>query len=447
MKRRGFLHVVPDSVPRPDLRHPARDDVVLYRVRADLDHAEPPIWRLIDLRSDVPLDVLHQVLQVAFGWTDSHLHRFSLGGGAFDHHSQLFLCPYDVEGDDWDDPEEGLPAAEVRLDETLCEPGDALRYLYDYGDTWELTLRLEQILPAADSDCATAVVIDGRRAAPPEDCGGITDGEGLAEILDDPSRFERERVNTALRGPFFLLRESGIDPGLIDLVHRLTYTAHGENLTERALRVKDEPTSLDHIDPTNSLRAHQWFLDRAKDSDIPLTAAGYLKPADVAEASKVLPAMADWIGTHNREAQCAPLLHFRQSMQVMGLLRKYKSALRLTRAGAAAQADTETLWEHLACRLLPNTGDKFETQATLLLLAYAGGSTGTKLAYGEIASLLAELGWRYSDGRPVSEYSVRCLAARQVLVNVTDVPASSVERDRISPTAAVLARRALRRKR
>jgi hypothetical protein len=48
------------------------------------------------------------VLQVAFDWTDSHLHRFSLGGHPFDNHSQLFLCPYDVEEGELED-DDGPP--------------------------------------------------------------------------------------------------------------------------------------------------------------------------------------------------------------------------------------------------------------------------------------------------------------------------------------------------
>ena len=72
----------------------------------------------------------------AFGWSDSHLHRFALGGSPFDENSELFLCPYDVEeGED-----DGTPAKEVRLDETLSEPRDVLQYCYDYGDSWDLII-------------------------------------------------------------------------------------------------------------------------------------------------------------------------------------------------------------------------------------------------------------------------------------------------------------------
>jgi hypothetical protein len=69
------------------------------------------------VRSDIGLDVFHQVLQSAFGWTDTHLHRFALGGSPFDRNTELFLCPYDVEeGED-----DGVPAKDVRLDETLSD--------------------------------------------------------------------------------------------------------------------------------------------------------------------------------------------------------------------------------------------------------------------------------------------------------------------------------------
>ena len=72
-------------------------------------------------------------------------------------------------------------------------------------------------------------------------------------------------------------------------------------------------------------------------------AAGYLKPADVLAASDVVPAMGGWIGPRNREANCAPVLRFRESLQSVGLLRKHKGTLVLTRAGVVAQRDSELL--------------------------------------------------------------------------------------------------------
>ena len=61
---------------RPELRRAQLPGLQLFRVRVDLRHAAPPIWRRLELRSDLTLDVVHRVLQAAFGWTDSHLWRF-----------------------------------------------------------------------------------------------------------------------------------------------------------------------------------------------------------------------------------------------------------------------------------------------------------------------------------------------------------------------------------
>ena len=356
--------------------------------------------------------------------------------------SQLFLCPYDAANPEFED-DDGLPASQVRLDETLQDPGDQLRYLYDYGDTWELTLQLEQVLTGLD-DSATAVLVDGRRAAPPEDCGGLTDADDLAQVLDDPARFEPDEINKALRGPFFVMREAGVDGRLVDLVHRLESTPIGAGLAARLTRLVSEPVTVEAAE--TSLQAHRWFLDRASDGGIPLTSAGYLKPADVVAASEIVPAMGDWIGTNNREVHCAPLLDFRQSLQSLGLLRKYKGALLLTRAGAAARRDATTLWHHLAERLLPAAGDTFEGQAGLLLLAYAGSNEDAELPLGEIAAALTELGWRHQDGAPVQGYDLYRMPAYDALINVSDRLRTWAQRHRISPAASALARAALRRR-
>jgi Plasmid pRiA4b ORF-3-like protein len=61
---------------RPSRRRPRRSDEVTYRVRIDLKDARPPIWRRLDVSSHLRLDEVHEIIQTAFEWTDSHLHRF-----------------------------------------------------------------------------------------------------------------------------------------------------------------------------------------------------------------------------------------------------------------------------------------------------------------------------------------------------------------------------------
>ena len=171
----------PAGTAHRELRRSPLQEVRIFRVRVDLKRSQPRLWRRLELRSDLTLDVVHHFLQTSFSWTDTHLWRFSVGGEPFSRSGQAFLCPWDVEEGEEDDA--GAPAAsDVRLDEVMQEPGDVLFYVYDYGDSWELRLKLEDV-SAADADPPSAVVVGGRRAAPPEDCGGITDGAELCEIL------------------------------------------------------------------------------------------------------------------------------------------------------------------------------------------------------------------------------------------------------------------------
>jgi hypothetical protein len=394
------------------------------------------------LRSDLTLDVVHRVLQTAFGWTDTHLWRFSLGCDAFRRTGQSFLCPWNVEeGDSWDDG--GLAASGVRLDETMQDAGDVLSYVYDYGDNWELTLRLEEVSAAA-VDAPSAVVLSGRRAAPPEDCGGVTDGAELAELLGDPEAFDIDAINAGLRSPYVALSEHNLDRRLIDLINRLTYSPVGEDLEGRAVALMSDPEPPEARELDEAFRAFTWFLDRAAEGEISLTAAGYLRPVDVAAAARVVPTMGGWIGKANRESETTPVLHFRQVLQSLGLLRKYKGALRLTRAGAAAQQAPEELWNRLADTLVPAESD-FNADAALLLLAYAATSADAELPLDDVAAALTAAGWQTDDG-PIERRDLYAIPALEVLRNVTTEPTGWLDRWQISPAAARLARAALQQR-
>jgi hypothetical protein len=197
----------------PSRLQPPLDTVHSYRVRVDIDRMSPPIWRRLELASDLPLDVVHDVLQAAFGWTDSHLHQFSVGDSARDRRTERFLTPFDlIEG------EVGVAEEDVRLDQVLRKAGDRLFYTYDFGDDWEHTLRLEAVVPR-DDGAPRAQCTGGRRAGPPEDVGGVwgyydvlaaLDGD-IGDDLDlldrvelpghgyDPAAFDRDAVNGMLR--------------------------------------------------------------------------------------------------------------------------------------------------------------------------------------------------------------------------------------------------------
>ena len=175
---RNALNGLLERPPPPSRRRPRRADTVTYRIRVDLNGTKPPLWRRLELASDLFLDQVHEIMQVAFGWTDSHLHQFGSGPAHYDPETEHYLCPFQVEEGD-----PGVPEEDVRLDEVLTEPGDKLFYEYDFGDGWQHTIRLEAILlrpaPAPRAVCTT-----GRRDGPPEDCGGVDAYELICAATD-----------------------------------------------------------------------------------------------------------------------------------------------------------------------------------------------------------------------------------------------------------------------
>ncbi|MGI5187683.1 plasmid pRiA4b ORF-3 family protein [Promicromonospora sp. CA-289599] len=430
------LDTVPPSEAMP------RDLPTVLRIRIDLADAQPPIWRRLDLRSDLTLDVVHQVIQDAFGWEDAHLHRFALGGSVWDRDAQLFLCPYDVaEGED-----QGTPEEQVRLDQVLNEPGDVLEYVYDYGDDWQLRLRLEKILPS-EPGTPPAVCVDGRRAAPPEDSRFEYMNDGLATLVEDPDRFEPAEVNELLERPWYVLRARGMHPRLLELVNVLSMTSDGAELGARLAALPDPPAKPSDDELRTAFSAHLWFLDRAGDGGVPLTAAGYLRPAVVEEAARLVPTMANWIGKGNREDLTVPVANFRESLvKQLKLLRKYKGALHLTRAGAAARDRPAVLFDHLAASITPpQERGRFTVDADLLVLAYAAVTPDGELPLDRIAAHLTDLGYLHDDGRPVAGHVLHQYEANvhDILVNVDAPPTGRRARSQISAIAAALAGAAL----
>jgi hypothetical protein len=134
------------------------------------------------------LDQVHEIVQAAFGWTNSHLHQFSSGPGRYGPGTEYYLCPFQVEEGD-----PGVPEQDVRLDEVLTEPRDKLGYEYDFGDGWEHTIKLEAILPRS-SPAPRAVCITGRRDGPPEDCGGASAYELICAATDPASPAHADAV-------------------------------------------------------------------------------------------------------------------------------------------------------------------------------------------------------------------------------------------------------------
>jgi hypothetical protein len=148
----------------------------VYQIKVGLRGAKPPIWRRLQVPADINLARLHTVIQVAFDWADSHLHVFETPYGDFGS-----------AGAELDHRPEGP----VTLEQVAPGVKSKIRYTYDFGDDWEHDILVEKVL---DHDEAVHYprCIDGRRSAPPDDCGGIWGYAELVEILADSDHPEHE---------------------------------------------------------------------------------------------------------------------------------------------------------------------------------------------------------------------------------------------------------------
>ena len=162
----------------------------MYQLKVTLRDIRPPIWRRLEVRSDITLARLHDAIQNAMGWTDSHLHQFECEG-------ELFGTPSD---DDWGDIQS---ERRVRIGELLQPPKQQLEYVYDFGDNWRHRVVLEKVLPApAGKKAPEPRCTGGRRACPPEDCGGVPGYRYLLRVLANPRDPERTEMLEWVGGHF-----------------------------------------------------------------------------------------------------------------------------------------------------------------------------------------------------------------------------------------------------
>ncbi len=147
----------------------------IARLKITLDDVKPAVLRRIEVPFDIRLDRLHLAIQAAMGWTNSHLYEIRAGDVGWS-------TPYPES--DWAD--DFLDARKARLGDVLEDVGTkTLRYLYDFGDGWEHTIKIERLL-----DPVPGVVyprlIEAAGRCPLEDVGGPRGYAEFLQAINDP---------------------------------------------------------------------------------------------------------------------------------------------------------------------------------------------------------------------------------------------------------------------
>ena len=153
-------------------------DSAIYQLKVTLKHSKPPIWRRIQVRADVTLYDLHEIIQIAMGWTDSHLHQFMANDVYYGEPNPDF--GFDVANE-----------RRVRLHQLVSEVKDKILYEYDFGDGWEHEIVLEKVLEPEPKERYPRC-ISGRRQCPPEDVGGIWGYYRFLEAIQQEAHPEHE---------------------------------------------------------------------------------------------------------------------------------------------------------------------------------------------------------------------------------------------------------------
>jgi len=147
-----------------------------FQLKITIKGSKPPIWRRIVIPVKATFENLNDVIQEIFGWEHEHLWAFYI--------PELDIRFGPEMLDDAEDP--GCTLRQV------LEEGAKMRYVYDFGDSWEHSIVVEKLVENCE-DCAR--VIKSKGAYMIEDCGGIW---GYYDVIDEAQPFDMEAANAAL---------------------------------------------------------------------------------------------------------------------------------------------------------------------------------------------------------------------------------------------------------
>ena len=155
----------------------------VYQFKITLLGSMPPIWRRIQVQ-DCTLDKLHEHIQTAMGWTNSHLHQFEIFGKRYGDPKLL---------DDGFDEFKCIDSTKTKMSDITPNAGKrfSFTYEYDFGDGWEHEILFEGS-PKKEPSKKYPICLEGDQACPPEDVGGIGGFYEFLEALADPKHEQHD---------------------------------------------------------------------------------------------------------------------------------------------------------------------------------------------------------------------------------------------------------------
>ncbi len=159
----------------------------VFEFKITLDESRPSIWRVIRM-GDGTLESLHDCIQAAMGWEESHLHQFII-------EKKYYQPAVGADLMDFGFGPEVHDSHEVRLSKLLTarRKGFKFKYEYDFGDSWMHTVAYQGSFPKEPGEEYPQCVV-GANACPPEDVGGVWGYAEKLQALAEPGNAEHDEL-------------------------------------------------------------------------------------------------------------------------------------------------------------------------------------------------------------------------------------------------------------
>lgn len=159
----------------------------IYQFKVTLLDIRPTIWRQIQVPSTYSFWDLHVAIQDAMGWLDYHLHEFQIPDPETSQLVRVGIPDDDaLEGDD-----RVLPGWDIPISDYFSPENRSARYTYDFGDDWNHTVKLENVVPGLPG-IRYPMCSGGARRCPPEDVGGPPGYREFLRAIRNPKHEEHD---------------------------------------------------------------------------------------------------------------------------------------------------------------------------------------------------------------------------------------------------------------
>ncbi len=169
----------------------------VYQFKIVLEGIKPPIWRRIQVPETYSFWDLHIAIQDSMGWADYHLHEFAILSPVLKEEVRIGI-PMDDEV--FSDPLLH-PGWEMKIADYFTQEKISADYMYDFGDNWIHNITLEKII-SREKNIKYPICIKGKRAGPPEDCGGVGGYYNLLKVIENPEHEGYDGMINWLGGKF-----------------------------------------------------------------------------------------------------------------------------------------------------------------------------------------------------------------------------------------------------